>query len=162
ALTVAELPQPGSALPRLRRRLRGLVDERRFEDAARLRDRLAAVETVCRELERQERLRRLGRCLLAPGLEPGHVDALFVAGGRIAAQRTLPPGAGVLEVEAGLAAARRARADAGDAVSLEGTELDELLLLETFLRRPPPELRVARLRRDAILAAAAGLAALQA
>ena len=38
-------------------------------------------------------------------------------------------------------------------------DLDELLLLESFLRRPPPELRVAPLEREAILGAARRLAA---
>jgi DNA polymerase III epsilon subunit family exonuclease len=153
ALTPEELPRPASALPRLRRKLRDLADARRFEDAARLRDRIKALEAVCRELERLERLRTLGRCLLVPALEPGHVDALFVAGGRIADRRTLPPGAGHLEVEAGLAAAGRAR---------QAEEIDELLLLDGFLRKPPPELRVVPLQRESILAAAAALASLEA
>ena len=52
-----------------------------------------------------------------------------------------------LEVEAGLAAAK-----------LPGDEdLDELLLVGTFLRRPPPELRVARLDPDDILRRAEAL-----
>ena len=153
ALTAEELPQPESALPRLRRKLRDLADARRFEDAARLRDRIEALETVCRELERLARLRTLGRCLLVPALEPGHVDALFVAGGRIAARRTLPPGAGSLEIDAGLAATRQAP---------PAEEIDELLLLDGFVRRPPPELRIVPLRRDAILTAAAALASLEA
>ena len=153
ALTPEELPRPASALPRLRRKLRDLADARRFEDAARVRDRIAALESVCRELDRLDRLRTLGRCLLAPALEPGCVDAYFVAGGRIADRRTLPPGGGHLEIEAGLAAARRAS---------DTEEIDELLLLDGFLRRPPPELRVAPLEREAILRCAAELAALQA
>lgn len=153
ALTAEELSRPEAALPRLRRRLRELAEAHRFEDAARLRDRIAAVEAVCRELERLERLRTLGRCLLVPALEPGHVEAVFVSGGRIADRRTLPPGGGVLEVDAGLAAARRPPDD---------EELDELLLLDGFLRRPPPELRVVQLQREPILRAAAALAALQA
>jgi hypothetical protein len=67
----------------------------------------------------------------------------------VAAERTLPPGGGAtLEVEAGLAATRRA----GD------LDLDELLLVDSFLRRPPPELRVTALEREAILAAAQRLA----
>jgi hypothetical protein len=37
-------------------------------------------------------------------------------------------------------------------------ELDELLLVDSFLRRPPPELRVAPLEREAILGAARRLA----
>jgi DNA polymerase III epsilon subunit family exonuclease len=140
----AELEEPAVALPRLRGRLGALAKARRFEDAARLRDRIAALEHVCRELERLDRIRNLECCVLVPGTETGYVTAVFVAGGRIAAERRLPPGGGaVLEIEAGLAATRRPAELA----------LDELLLLDSFLRRPPPELRRAPLRRDAILQA---------
>ena len=139
-----ELARPETAVPRLRRRLRDLADARRFEDAGRLRDRLVALERVCRELKRLDRVRQLECCILVPAGEPGHVHAVFVACGRVAAERTLPPGGGAaLEIEAGLAAARRA----GE------LDLDELLLVDSFLRRPPPELRVAPLERGAILAA---------
>jgi hypothetical protein len=73
------------------------------------------------------------------------VRAFFLADGRIAAERTLPPGGGAhLEVEAGLAAARRP----GD------VDLDELFLVARFLRRPPPELTIVPLERGAILRAA--------
>jgi DNA polymerase-3 subunit epsilon len=141
-LTPDELERPEAALPRLRRRLRDLSDSRRFEDAGRLRDRIAALERVCRELKRLDRVRNLECCVLVPASEPGFVRAHFVAGGRVAAERTLPPGGGAaLEIEAGLAASRRA----GE------LDLDELLLVDSFLRRPPPELRVAPLRREAIL-----------
>jgi hypothetical protein len=69
------------------------------------------------------------------------------------ATRTVPPGAGgALEVEAGLAAARRALADGP---SLAPEHADELAVLATFLRRPPPELSVCPLDRDAILRACA-------
>jgi hypothetical protein len=149
ALLPDELDRPETALPRLRRRLRELSDARRFEDAGRLRDRMAALERVCRELKRLDRVRRLECCVLVPAEDPGYVRALFVAGGSVAAERTLPTGGGAaLEVEAGLAAARRA----GE------LDLDELLLVDSFLRRPPPELRVAGLEREAILAAAQRLA----
>jgi DNA polymerase-3 subunit epsilon len=144
ALSPDELARPEAALPRLRRRLRELADARRFEDAGRLRDRIAALEKVCRELKRLERVRRLECCVLLPAGERGFVRAVFVAGGRVAAERTLPPGGGAaLEVEVGLAAASRP----GE------LDLDELLLVDSFLRRPPPELRVAPLRREAILRA---------
>ncbi|HET8751456.1 MAG TPA: exonuclease domain-containing protein [Gaiellaceae bacterium] len=144
ALFPDELTRPAAALPRLRGRLRDLSDARRFEDAGRLRDRIAALECVCRELRRLDRVRRLECCVLVPAGEPGCVRAMFVSGGRVAAERTLPPGGGAaLEVEAGLAAAHR-----------DGElDLDELLLVDSFLRRPSPELRVAALRRDAILKA---------
>ncbi|MGH3056059.1 MAG: UvrB/UvrC motif-containing protein, partial [Gaiellaceae bacterium] len=143
-LTPDELARPELALPRLRRRLRELSDARRFEDAGRLRDRLAALERVCRELQRLDRVRRLECVVLLPAAEPGFVRAVFVAGARVAAERTLPPGGGAaLEVEAGLAAARRPGQ----------LDLDELLLVDSFLRKPPPELRVAPLERGAILRA---------
>jgi DNA polymerase-3 subunit epsilon len=149
ALSPDELDQPESALPRLRHRLRELSDGRRFEDAGRLRDRIAALERVCRELKRLDRVRRLECCILLPAGEPGYVRAFFVTGGQIASERTLPPGGGAaLEVEAGLAATRRP----GE------LDLDELLLVDSFLRRPPPELRAAPLDREAILGAARRLA----
>jgi len=145
ALLADDLQRPSAALPRLRRKLASLADAQRFEDAARLRDRIEALEHVCRDLERLERLTALERCLLVPAAAPGHVRAFFLAGGRIAAERTLPPGGGAhLEVEAGLAAARRP----GE------LDLDELFLGARFLRRPPPELTIVPLERDAIVAAA--------
>ena len=144
ALTPDELDRPEAALPRLRGRLQELSEARRFEDAGRLRDRIAALERICRELKRLDRVRSLECCVLVPADVPGYVRAHFVAGGRVAAERTLPPGGGAaLEIEAGLAAAGR-----------EGElDLDELLLVDSFLRRPPPELRVTPLRREAILRA---------
>jgi DNA polymerase III epsilon subunit family exonuclease len=148
ALHADELERPSHALPRLRRRLSELADARRYEDAARLRDRLQALERVCRELERLQRLRAVERCIVAPAVEAGHARAFFLAGGRVAAERALPPGGGAhLEIEAGLAAARRALAadDHGD--------LDELFLVGTFLRKPPPEIRIVPLEKDAIVRA---------
>jgi DNA polymerase III epsilon subunit family exonuclease len=146
--TEKELERPALALPRLRARLRDLSDCRRFEDAARLRDRIEALESLVRFLDRLERLRRIRCCVLVPALEPGFVRALFVAGGRIAGVRTLPPGGGArLEVQAGLAALETNAAE----------DVDALLLIGTFLRRPPPELRVAPLELEAILRLAAAL-----
>jgi DNA polymerase III epsilon subunit family exonuclease len=143
-LTPDDLARPQDALPRLRHRLRDLSDARRFEDAGRLRDRITALERVCRELGRLERVRSLRCCVLVPADESSYVRAFFIAGGRVAAERTLPPGGGAaLEVEAGLAAAQRP----GE------LDLDEVLLVDSFLRRPPPELRTAPLEREAILQA---------
>ena len=72
-----------------------------------------------------------------PAAEHGFRRMFLVSGGRIAAARTLLPGdAGRTEAEAGLAAAARAEA------SLSPADADELLLVGSFLRRPPPELRV--------------------
>jgi DNA polymerase III epsilon subunit family exonuclease len=146
ALRPEEAEQPELALPRLRARLRDLVDCRRFEDAARLRDRIKAVEDVVRAVQRVERARRTRCCVIVPSSEPGYARGIFVANGRIADVRTL---ASRVEVDAGIAAAE-----------LPGDEsIDELLLIGTFLRRPPPELRVAPLDPERILKLAAALPA---
>jgi DNA polymerase III epsilon subunit family exonuclease len=140
---------PAEALPLLRARMRKLASAQRFEDAARLRDRVDALETVARRLAELRRQRALRACLVVPAAEEGFVRAHFVAGGRIAAVRTLPRGAaGRLEAEAGLAAAAAALEP-----SLAADDAEELLLLASFLRRPPPELRVVPLSGDRILAA---------
>jgi DNA polymerase III epsilon subunit family exonuclease len=139
--------EPADALPALRAKLKRLSRDLRFEDAARLRDRIAALEEVAGALVELERLRALELCLLVPAVEAGFQRAFFVSGGRVAAARTLLPGAaGRVETEAGLAAAARAEA------SLAPADMDELLLIGSFLRRPPPELRIvplADLRRAA-------------
>src|SRR5581483_9380670 len=67
---------------------------------------------------------------------------------RVGAERTLPPGGGAqLEIQAGLAACGQAL------VSDTVVSLDELLLVGSFLSRPPAELRIVPLDMDAILAA---------
>src|SRR5262249_48807314 len=52
ALDPDELARPRDAVPRLRRKLARLAEDFRYEDAARLRDRVKAVEAFADELER--------------------------------------------------------------------------------------------------------------
>jgi DNA polymerase III epsilon subunit family exonuclease len=131
----------GRPLPPLRARLSHLAENLRYEEAARLRDRIEALEQVIERLGALERLRRLDLCLIAPALGPGWRKAFFVCGGRVCAVRPLPPGAGArLEINAGLALCRQAREGAPDTLSPEQAE--DLLLLNEFVRRPPPELAV--------------------
>ena len=129
----------GGPLPRLRAKLRDLSDSLRYEDAARLRDRIAALEQVVAELAELNRLRAAELVLVVPALQERHRRAIFVAHGRVAAVRTLPPGPGcALELQAGIAEAR------ARATSIAPEDADELLLVGSFLRRPPPELSVFR------------------
>ena len=140
-------------LPGLRLRLRHLAHDLRFEDAARLRDRIAALERVVERIDELRRLQAVRACLVVPALEPGMVRAIFVAG-TVVARRTIPRGGGgALEVEAGLIEVRER-----PPATLAATAADELLLIATFLRRPSAELHVTGLDRDSILAAANGVA----
>jgi DNA polymerase-3 subunit epsilon len=132
----------GAPLPRLRARLGRLSDELRYEEAARLRDRIEALEHVVERLRRLERLRQLEACLVVPGPSEGWRRAFFVSGGALRAVRTLPPGPGAkLEVEAALSICRAAADGPGP---LTPEQAEDLLLLDGFVRRPPPELAVLR------------------
>ena len=136
-----------AALLPLRAKLRRLARDLRFEDAARLRDRTAALETVVARVAELDRLRSSHLCVLAPARERGFRRAFFVARGRVTA-RTLAPGlAGKLEVEAGLGEAALAE------LSYAPADADDLLVVSSFLRRPGPELRIASLDTEKILAA---------
>jgi DNA polymerase-3 subunit epsilon len=137
-----------AALPPLRRRLRRLASDLRFEDAARLRDRLSALEEAATRIDELARLRRARFCVLAPARKRGFRRAFFVASGRLASVRTVREGgAGRLEVEAGLAEA------ALQAPSLAPEDAEVLLLIGGFLRHPAPELRVVSWHANEILAA---------
>jgi DNA polymerase III subunit epsilon len=136
-----------SALPFLRARLPRLARDLRFEDAARLRDRIAALEEVAVRADELDRLRAVELCILAPAREHAFSRAFFVARGRVIS-RTIPRGAaGRLEIEAGLAAAASAEP------SLAPDDTGDLLVVSGFLRRPPPELRIVGLRVAEIVAA---------
>ena len=131
----------GGPLPRLRARLEHLAESLRYEEAARLRDRIEALEHVVTRLRRLERLRELEACLIVPATKTGWRKAFFVSAGRVCAVRSLPPGPGArLEINAGLTLCRFARDRPGEALTL--AEAEELLLLDGFVRRPPPELAV--------------------
>jgi DNA polymerase-3 subunit epsilon len=145
----------GGPLPRLRARLSHLAESLRYEEAARLRDRIEALERIVERLRRLERLRSLELCLIAPALEPGWHKAFFVCGGGVRVVRALPPGAGArLEIQTGLALCRTAPGRAGD--TLTPDQAEDLLLLDGFVRRPPPELAVLPLDAGRITAHTCG------
>jgi len=134
ALQGVEWKTVDDALPKLRAKLRRLAAELRFEDAARLRDRIDALEEVCAELARLRRLRGLTVCVVAPAADGGR-RAFYVAKGQVVCARPFR-GASGLEWEAGLAAVR------GTEPTLAPEAADELLAVAAFLRRPGPELEV--------------------
>ncbi len=147
ALTGFDGENPADALPQLRSRLGRLAREQRYEEAARLRDKIGSLERVVDRLDELRQLRELRACLLVPAREPGFLLAVAVAGGQVAAVRRIPLGSGRLEVDALVAAATRAVHSTGS------QDAGELALMSMFVRRPPPELRVVPLETAAILGA---------
>lgn len=138
ALQGIEWQRPDDALPALRAKLKRLACDLRFEDAGRLRDRIDALEDVGRELERMRRLRDLAVCLVVPGEAEGSRRGFYVAKGQVVCARPFTGRQG-LEWQAGLAAVARA------APTLEPAAADDLLVVASFVRHPPPELEVIRL-----------------
>jgi DNA polymerase-3 subunit epsilon len=141
----------GRPLQRLRARLSHLSDNLRYEEAARLRDRLEALERVIDRLCRLERLRALELCILAPAIEPGRQKAFFICAGGLCAVRSLRPGAR-RQIEAALSRCSAARERALSPLTPEQAE--DLLLVDGFIRRTPPELTVLPLDPDRIEACA--------
>ena len=147
ALDVFEGDDLADALTPLRAKLRRLARDLRFEDAARLRDRVSALEEVAARVAELDRLRAAELCVLAPAREPHFRRAFVVARGKVA-PRTIPGGrAGKLELESALAAASVAEP------SLAPEDAADLLVVSGVLRKPPPEVRVVGLRLAEILAA---------
>ncbi len=132
ALQGVEWESLDDALPKLRAKLKKLARDLRFEDAARLRDRIEALEDVAQEIVRMQRLREMAVCLVAGG------RAVWIAKGQVVCIR---PWGGThgLEWQAGLAAVARAEP------TLDPAHADDLLAVAAFIRRPPPELEVIRL-----------------
>ena len=141
----------GAPLMRLYERLADLADCLRYEDAARLRDRIASLERVVEQLGRIEGLRRLEACILSPALEPGCVDGLLRRrrANRHPTDAARLPARADRETEAAIAAALEA---AAEGPSYDPEHLDELLLIGSVLKHPPPELRVLALDGDQIAA----------
>ena len=147
ALDVFEGDDLADALTPLRAKLRRFARDLRFEDAARLRDRVSALEEVAARVAELDRLRAAELCVLAPAREPHFRRAFVVARGKVP-PRTIPGGrAGKLELESALAAASVAEP------SLAPEDAADLLVVSGVLRKPPPEVRVVGLRLAEILAA---------
>ena len=142
ALQGVEWETLDDALPKLRAKLKRLARDLRFEDAARLRDRIEALEDVAQEVVRMQRLRALAVCLVVPGERDGTRRGIFVAKGQVVETRPFHGTSG-LEWEAGLAAVIRAEP------TLAPDAADDLRVLASFIRRPPPELEVIRLAHSA-------------
>ena len=147
ALQGVEWETLDDALPKLRAKLRRLARDLRFEDAARLRDRIDALEDAAREIRRMQQLRQMAVCVVAPGEREGSRRAFFVAKGHVVTVRPFIGPHGV-EWQAGLAAIARAEP------TLAPEAADELRVVASFIRRPPPELEVLRLAHLAHGAAA--------
>ena len=128
--------------PVLRERLRRLGREQRFEDAARLRDRLHGAREAVTAFASSSACARSRRASSSPPASRGssaRTRSPVAVSPRCASCHVVP------------APPTRPRRSSprrhGAAPSMAPEDADELRLVASFLRRPPPELRVAAARR---------------
>ena len=141
----------GGPLPRLRARLAHLAESLRYEEAARLRDRIEALEHVVDRLSRLERARsleavpaRAGRSSRAGTRRSSSAAAPFEPSGRCRPERA--------RGSRSKPAWRCCRRASAATEPLTPKQAEDLLLIDGFVRRPPPELAVLPLDADRIAA----------
>jgi DNA polymerase-3 subunit epsilon len=149
-----EAPAGGAPAKHLDERMRRLSGEHRFEDAAAVRDQLAALRTAGRAVERLRRARSRSGVILAPDTDDRFVQAFACAGGRVVARRRLPrAGDGRLEAEPLLAALAHGLAERPAPFSPAAAE--QARIVSTALVRPGRSLRAVAVDAAGAMAAAA-------
>jgi excinuclease UvrABC nuclease subunit len=119
----------------LRLRMAAYASDRRFEEAAELRDRLDALDTVGRRLARLRSATSRSGVLLAADIDDRFVQAFACAGGRVVARRRLPrAGDAMLEAEPLAAALREAMAR--PASPLAADQADAAAVVAAAFARP--------------------------
>jgi excinuclease UvrABC nuclease subunit len=124
-----------------------LSADRRFEQAAELRDQLDALESVRRTLARLDRAAARRGMVLAADLDDRFVQVFACSGGRVVARRRVPRlGDGALEI-APLAASLTA-ASAGRRAPLEPDQADVAHVIAAAFARPSRDLAVVQADND--------------
>jgi DNA polymerase III subunit epsilon len=134
----------GAELAAIRKRMAALSADRRFEQAAELRDQLDALESVRRSLARLDRAAARRGVVLAADLDDRFVQAFACAGGRVVGRRRIPrAGDGALEI-APLAASLAAAAT-GPRGPLEPDQADVAHIIAAAFARPSRDIAVVKI-----------------
>jgi excinuclease UvrABC nuclease subunit len=148
----------GSAAAVLRARMVALGEQRRYEQAAEVRDRLEALESVRLRLARLRRSAAVSGVLLAADIDRRFVQAFACAGGRVVGRRRLPRAGGAqLECRPLLAALQLALAAGPGPLATD--QADTARLLTAAFARPSRDVTAIPLAVDRLDAAATLVAA---
>jgi DNA polymerase III subunit epsilon len=143
----------GSAAAALRARMVALSEQRRYEQAAELRDQLDALESVRLRLARLRRSISVSGVLLAADVDSRFVQAFACAGGRVVGRRRLPRAGGAqLECEPLLASLRLSLA--ASPAPLAADQADAARLITAAFARPGRDVTAIPLSADALGSAA--------
>jgi excinuclease UvrABC nuclease subunit len=131
--------------------------DRRFEEAADLRDRLDALDAVGRRLSRLRSATGRSGVLLTADIDDRFVQAFACAGGRVVARRRLPrAGDAMLEAEPLVAALREALAR--PARTLAADQADAATVVTAAFARPGRDVVAVTIAPDALDGAASAVA----
>ena len=127
-LETGEAPQ----LDELKLRMAQLAEKWQFEDAAKVKEQIGALEQVATRLRRLARMRRENNAVIAqPGLIEGTTSLFLVRGGAV--RRHVTVGAG--DDKAAIQAIRETFEPAWEARQFTAkTELDEMMIIDRWLR----------------------------
>jgi DNA polymerase III subunit epsilon len=153
-----ETGDDGGAAAGLRLRMAAHASDRRFEEAAELRDRLNALDSVGRRLARLRSAAARSGVLLAADIDDRFVQAFACAGGRVVARRRLPrAGDAMLEAEPLVAALREAMAR--PPATLAADQADAATVVTTAFARPGRDVVAVPIARESLDRAASAVAA---
>jgi DNA polymerase-3 subunit epsilon len=148
----------GGAAAGLRLRMAAHAADRRFEEAAELRDRLDALDSVGRRLARLRNAAKRSGVLLAADIDDRFVQAFACAGGRVVGRRRLPrAGDAMLEAEPLAAALREALVQ--PPATLAADQADAATVVTAAFARPGRDVVAVPITQDAISGAASAVAA---
>jgi DNA polymerase III subunit epsilon len=152
-----ETGDDGGAAAGLRLRMAAYAADRRFEEAAELRDRLDALDTVARRLARLRRAAERTGVLLAADIDDRFVQAFACTGGRVVARRRLPrAGDAMLEAEPLVAALREAVAR--PPATLAADQADTAAVVAAAFARPGRDVVAVPFRPEDLRGAASAVA----
>ena len=136
-LETGEAPQ----LDELKARMMQLAESWRFEDAAKVKEQIEALEQVATRLRRLARMRRENNAVIAqPGLEQGSTSLFLVRGGAVRRHLTVSVG----QEKTAARAIRKVFEGSWETRQFTAkTELDEMMILDRWLRSHGDETCVA-------------------
>jgi excinuclease UvrABC nuclease subunit len=147
----------GTAVSGLRTRMAALGADRRFEEAAQLRDQLEALERVRSALGRLRAAAARSGVLLAADMDDRFVQAFACAGGRVVARRRLPR-AGDAALECAPLVAPLRSALESRPVPLRPDQADVAHVIAAAFARPGRSVVAVPLSADAVASAATHIA----
>jgi DNA polymerase-3 subunit epsilon len=148
-----------SVLVQLVARRDALAEALRFEDAARLRDQIRALEHVISVQQRLQSVATRNLAIVAPSVDKAAREVFWIRRGQLVGQMRLTRQTRVTTIERALSAAFADPGAAVDGLPIARDKVDEMHLLDTWLQRNDERLTVIQVDQASPASAAAEIMA---